>query len=89
MINRLKKENEILLEQLNNKCNKLIAVIEDKNKKLNGTIEEHNQILQKFLDNDQITALKSETRTLVREWSPETIIKGYNFVYLFFHCELF
>lgn len=60
-----------------------------KNKKLNCTIEQENLLLKKFLDDDQITALKSETRTLVGEWSPETIIKGYNFVYLFFHCELF
>lgn len=81
MINSLKKENGILLEQLNNKCQKLIAVIEEKNKKLNSTIEQQNLLLKKFLDDDQITALKSETRTLVRQWSPETIIKGYNFVY--------
>jgi len=32
MINHLKKENGILLEQLNKKCNKLIAEIEQKNK---------------------------------------------------------
>lgn len=88
MINHLKKENGILLEQLNKKCNKLIAVIEQKNKKLNCTIEQQKQVLKNFLDDDQITALTSETRT-IREWSPEAIIKGYTFFYLFFHYELF
>jgi len=35
------------------------------------------------------TALKSETRTSVQECSPEAIIKGYNFFYLFFIVNYF
>lgn len=79
IINKLKKENAILEEQLNNKCNMLITIIKEKNEKLKNSIEQYDQILKSFLNDDQITALKSETRTPVREWSPEAIIKGYIF----------
>lgn len=54
----------------------LIAVINEKNKLLQDTVQQHEEMLKSFLNNDQITALKSKTRTPVREWSPEAIIKG-------------
>lgn len=76
IISQLKNKNEILEEQLNNKCKMLLAVIQEKNDKLKNAIEQQEQILKSFLNDDQINALNSETRTPVREWSPESIIKG-------------
>ena len=90
-IENFKEKNANLLEVLNKKTDMLIAVIEEKNKQLRDTVEQQERIFKKFLNEDQITALKSETRTPVREWSPESIIKGdfllsFNSSFIFNSC---
>lgn len=61
-----------MTEELKTKTDMLLRILEEKK-----TTEEQVNKLKNFLNEDQISALNN-IRT--REWSPEAIIKGYNFL---------